>query len=465
MTTPVKPPSRVEVVGFPIFSMSWYGDPGKGTSIVAYSGGGGSARTGVKNCIAVQVDDNPEPIQLSTGTKLGAVVYTYGNPLTGQIWMLVAFSLGKLSMGSEVVRYSLPDCTPRGVLKVESACNAVAVNAIADRVALGCEDGTVRVYELNDSVFAGTEEDDLTPLPPLFVCHKHTEAVCAVSFSSRGNKLLSSAKDGTACVWQASEGMFLCQVQCVVDEQKTASSSRQNTRRNQPNAAGKKPASSPQVLVRGCAFGDVEGNLFYTVASAKRGAAFLARFQQDPKQQTHAEYRLVDRIVCSSCPVSAMALSLDGGLLVLGSVDGNVMLWSTSTWQPLKIFREVHGLPLTSVAPRPYRTELRGEDDGIQIHARTGSADGTLGCLTLMDRVPGHSSITSIVGADEGGLLQFIHRAIIWLLVMVIVLPIFIDAREKCDLQHTAIPNAWRCFLDDVLIAPKWKPGIASPPY
>jgi hypothetical protein len=66
----MKPPNRWDVAGFPVFALSWFGDPEDGTSIVACSGGGGSAKTGVKNYIAVTINADPEARQISTRTNV-----------------------------------------------------------------------------------------------------------------------------------------------------------------------------------------------------------------------------------------------------------------------------------------------------------------------------------------------------------------------------------------------------------
>ena len=35
----------------------------------------------------------------------------------------------------------------------------------------------------------------------------------------------------------------------------------------------------PQILVRGCAYGDLEGKTMYTIASGKRGPAYLTKWK------------------------------------------------------------------------------------------------------------------------------------------------------------------------------------------
>ena len=96
-----RPPSRIEPLPIPVFAISWFGDPADGRSITAYSGGGGSARTGVKNLIVIQDGADAERT-ISTGDKVGIAIHVYKNPITNKLWMIVA-------LGSDVARYSIPE--------------------------------------------------------------------------------------------------------------------------------------------------------------------------------------------------------------------------------------------------------------------------------------------------------------------------------------------------------------------
>ena len=482
----LRPPNRLEILGFPVFSMSWYADPADGTSILAYAGGGGSARTGVGNKVGVVVntddnndDEQAEPVVLSTGTAVGIAIHIYATPTTTttiqkqqqkqKLWML-------LSLEHQVQRYSLPDCTLQGTLSMRrrnsnndsgstcsSGCNCIAVNAMADRLALGCEDGSVQVYALLSDADADADDTNnnnnkknsdrlFTSRAPLFVCQKHENAVCAVNFAQRGDRLLSCAKDGTACVWKASDGSFINQVKCDVSDPTTKRQQRPTAKRQQ---------RLTQVMVRGCAFGDLEGKLFYTVASARRGKAFLSRWIEGSGEQT-GTYQCQDRLAVSDFPISSMSLSQDGGLLVLGSVDGNAILWSTSQWKALKVFKEVHGLPLTCVAPRPYPVPLQGEEDGVVIHARTASADGTLASLTLQKHVPK----TAGVSGNGWGIMKSMHYTMLTVLFFWILFLIMREAADTCEINGFGeLLRARRCLIEDFLIAPASRPGISVPPF
>jgi WD40 repeat protein len=312
---------------------------------------------------------------------------------------------------------------------------------------VGCDSGVIKIYSTSDEVLSPSRA-------PLFVCSGHTKSICALDFSSRGGTLLSSAKDGTARIWDCIEtGESLSELICDCTPAATT-------------AAAPSSQRQQQILVRGCAFPDIDGRVALTVASARRGKAYLTQWAQ-PRQGE--PFALVVRTECSPCPASAMSMSQDGQLLALGSVDGSIILWSIENWAVLKTFAQVHDLPVTCIAARPHEVFLQGEDfTGVRIHARSASADSQLACLSLQRRVPrkrrNHSPSAS---GSSFAILQLIHRMMCATLVMWILSPLAREATDKC--QHVwnrgDLKALCRCILDDVLIAPPNRPGVMSPPY
>jgi len=426
--------------------MSWFGDPADGRSIIAFAGGGGSARTGVLNFIVVQDGDQFEPLKISTGDQIGVALQVFQNPVSKHLWMVVA-------LGSEVRRYSMPLGQHQGTLSIlddtedenaaKDLCNAVTVNGMADRIAVGCDSGLVKVYAISDDQFPAADQ-------PLYVCQGHTKAVCAMQFSLRNGLLLSSAKDGTARVWK--DDRCLSEMKCDCTEQN-------------PPTPTRSSGGSQQILVRGCAFLDMEGQCAVTVASKRRGAAFLSQWT---RQQGKGEgaYECTVRTACSPCPVSAMSLSQDGDLLALGCVDGTIILWSVPDWKPLKTFKEIHDLPVTCIAARPFPVPLQGEEEtGVEVHARSASADSKLGLLTLQRKAPRRRDDGS--GGGNFTLALLLHRLIQLSVLVSILWPLGRDAMAKCKgpWQARDLHALRRCVVDDVLIAPSSRAGVSSPPF
>jgi WD40 repeat protein len=414
-----RPPSRIDTVATPLFGICWFGDPGDGTSIVAYCGGGGSAATGVKNLITVRIAEEEDKI-ISTGNQIGVNLSVVRNPLTRKIYLYVA-------LGNKVESFSLPDCSKVHDLDVGGSVNAICLNSMTDQIAVGTEGGIVKVFEIND--------EKMKP-EPTHTYEGHTKAVCSVAWSPRGNTLVSSAKDGTARVWE--NGESIDELKCSIVDPR-----------------GPPPKRNAQVLVRGCAFGDLEGHVIYTVASGRRGKAFLSRWEfKDDK------YDCTVRTECSPNPVSAMSLSGDAGLLVLGATDGTVILWGIERWKPMKKFLEVHDLPVTCIAARPFPVPLKGDEDEIQMHALSASADSQLAWLTLTHRSKGRKSSKRSFKSTVNSLLK--TAILSWTMY-----PVAKEIWDTCedDWGNTGFSKTWECIRDDVLVAKSTRPGILVPPY
>mmetsp|Transcript_34694 Transcript_34694/g.73919 ORF Transcript_34694/g.73919 Transcript_34694/m.73919 type:complete len:564 (+) Transcript_34694:204-1895(+) len=472
----VRPPSRVDALPFPVFGLTWHGSPcsspskGDGCSVVAYCGGGGSAKTGVGNKIVVTVDayDNsggsdpgssspaaddvdalpPPPtfvsrrIEISTGEALcfgvhafrppddrsntarllacvGDEVLLYGIPLarvggqssgeySGDEDKEEATLLGKTNVGkgygANVATYSL--------CKEESKFNPATATRLSYQppkllhcVAVGCENGAVVVFQLNQT------DDKQFEFAKISECKGHTKAVCAVNFHPREMRVLSSAKDGTARVFDARDGSELGVMKCEVHDPSGPPPvvPAATTKTKDPRMMRR----APQILVRGCFYGDLEGRAIYTVASGKRGPAYLARWDAPvprsragpaappgppgggppeaaaPPRTEAPSFRPAYRIECSPVPVSAASLSSDGALLALGSVEGSVSLYDLENRRVARRFPEVHDLPVTCVASRPVPRALAlpGEEEGgVSYDATSASADNRQGRYTLQKR-------------------------------------------------------------------------------
>jgi WD40 repeat protein len=431
MPLPLKPPSRVDPLSFPVFGISWFADAGTGLSLIAYCGGGGSAKTGVNNNIFVSEPDGGTK-KIETGEQVGVAVKIVQHPMTRTVWLLVA-------LGKKVDRYHLPSTKKSGSIEVGGdGVNAIAVSSMADRLACGCENGDVNVYEISDKLF------DTGAL--LYTCKGHTKTVCSLDFARRDiGRMVSSAKDGTARVWQDEE--CVAELTCSVDGGSQSAKSK---------IAPKRPV---QVLVRGCAFQDLDGHEVLTVASARKGSAFLSRWYEQEAGKFECE-----RTEVSPVPISAMSLSEEGPFIALGAVDGTIILWSLETWKPMKVFKEVHDLPVTCIAARPVvHVPLQGDEEGIIFHAISASADSRLAHLSLQRRGPKKP------GDSDGSLITFLWNLLLCFMVLYIAAlrPLLLDAQDKCAYEwHTKnFAGLGECLWHEVLIAPASHPGVSIPPY
>jgi len=373
----------------------------------------------------------------------------YQNPLTKRIYLMGA-------VGHKICRYDLPHGDTQQHLELDPAwggANCVHVNVMADKMVIGCENNVVACYQI-------ASEEDLAssgnqPQQQLFqllwsIPQAHEKALCAVNFAPRGDLIVTSAKDGTAKVWNATDGAPISTLLCDVSDPK----------------AKNPPKRKPQVLVRGCAFGDLEGKVIYTIASPRRGKAFLARWIQPP-QKNQTTYQCQERLEISPCPISSMSLSSDGGLLALGGVDGTITLMDMQTWKKLRSFPEVHDLPVTCIAARPFALPLCGEEDGVQMHAVSASADSQLAMLTLQRRVPKKKGAKGSTSSDTSSLTTILWifvwgGAIVWTMIQIVR-----ETMELCEteLETRALGALQQCFFQTVLLAPSTRPGILIPPH
>jgi WD40 repeat protein len=432
MAPKLRPPSRLDKAPTPLFGMYWYGDPADGTSIVAACGGGGSAATGVKNLLTIRfgLRDDIEPMVVTTGDQVGVGVYIAKNPMTSKLTLFCA-------LGSKVRLYSL---LPPGEVKLEQELevgdnvNAVSANAMVDRLAVGCESGTIKVYQI-------VQDYQIQELSS-YTCEGHSKAVCAVAFAPRTNWIVSSAKDGTARVWKDDD--CLAVLTCSIHD---------------PQAPP--PKQTMQVLTRGCGFADLEGKVVFTVASGRKGKAYLSKWGYDEAQK---QYLCMERKDCSPYPVSSMSISGDATTIALGATDGTVILWDTERWKAIKSFPEVHDLPVTCIAARPFDVPLQGEDQSmVKYNVICASADSQMGWLTLQRKNPKGTTRN----AGSGPSLALYVNTLVKMAVLVwIFSPLGKDMWETCcGDDMPSLRSKLQCIRDDILIAPSSRPGISVPPH
>jgi len=421
---------------------------------LAYCGGGGSAATGVKNRLYIEIAGNrpeeekkeeqpqggpsdDEPIIVETGDQLGVAISIAKNPLTNKITLFCA-------LGTTVNVYSLPEARLEQKLSVGATVHAIGVNAMANTIALGCENGSIKVYEF--------ERDYRFKELPAYVCDEgpdtgHTKPICSVAFAPRSeNRIVSSSKDGTARVWNKDECIGV--LKCSIKDPRGAPPP--PNRRNRIQT----------VMVRGCAFGDLEGKLVYTVASGKRGKAFLSKWAFDEKEK---QYQCFERTVCSDHPISAMSMSADATSFALGNADGTIYLWNIPKWKVAKQFPSVHEFPVTCIAARPYDLPLKGEDEsGIRFNAFSASADAQLARLTTQRKVPKSAADKNSAGFP---MAEYLNKLARWAFLLWVLSPVGRDIMDQCGGGIGEFGAMLKCVRDNVIIAPSSRPGIGVPPH
>lgn len=427
----LQPPSRIDQLSFPLFAVDWFAEvkpDGDVWSWVAYCGGGGSARTGVRNNIIILRNEDL-PYQISTGDQAGCSLKIYQHPETKRVWMLVA-------IGTTVRRYSLgPRCELAGEVDVGEKCEHMAVSPNADQFAIGVgEEGRFKVFGMTEDGFA-------TPSSLLYLCKTHKKALTCMNYSPKGDLLVSASRDGTAIIWKG--GKALAGIACTIDEPKD------------------KKGRPQQVLVRGCTFADAEGDYIVTVHSGRKSQAYISMWKLFPGNK----YKIAEKTFLSSLPATALSISLDKRLIAIGVADGSVILWDKQEWKPIKTFQGVHELPVTCIAARPLLSPFVGED--IRFHARTGSLDCNTGLVTLETRVVNKPRMPNDGARGCCGWLSFL---VFWALTLSLVIlamsSMFPHVPSLCANVYGSRglgAAAW-CLVEKVFYIDPVKLGVPFPP-
>mmetsp|Transcript_2394 Transcript_2394/g.3550 ORF Transcript_2394/g.3550 Transcript_2394/m.3550 type:complete len:420 (+) Transcript_2394:109-1368(+) len=344
------PPKRIESLRFPVFGIAW------SPSMLVYCGGGGSSKSGIGNSIVIANHSNHSNTdEHAVGTKSSVIIDTGDEICVGIGIRHDAESPPPhilAAIGDEVRLYDSVSGSLLGSImchKDFKGVNCVAFSVDGSRVIAGCEGGSVLLFSLKWNT-----EKTKVDFEMVAECAGHAKAVCAVSFPpvEGAFQCLSSAKDGTARVWDERSGAEIGRLACSIAE------------------PGKPPAKkNAQVLVRGCCY-DAQG-LIYTVASGRKGSAYLAKWQAQPHpQQPQAlHYVQIERKCVSKVPISAMNMSGDRSTLAFGNVSGSIILLRADTLQVIKTFEEVHDLPVTCIAAKPLHSLAGEEADAISASA------------------------------------------------------------------------------------------------
>jgi len=471
ITTSIKSPSQLQFVTFPVFSLAWYASPpGNQNSCTAfaYCGGGGSARTGVNNAVQIEIStvEGKRVVRIDTGDDVGVGVALH--QADAFLWVLIAIGDGirfyvlpvvgeqKLNAEGEeeTTQASTANLIAQRTVGEKYGANSVDFSSMGDYFAVGCENGMLSVF----SIVSQGSQDNVT-IMKFVELDGHIKTICTVKFHPKNSMILAtSAKDGTCRVWD------LLAKQCLYVLSCKAYDKYKKTPVN-PIIRDPKPG---QLLVRGCAFGDLDGQTIYTVQSGRRSEAFLSIWKLLPfntptePDKLQKLFQEVNRICIAPYPVSAMSLSGDFSTIAFGDTNGTVTLLSTETLKPVKSWVSVHDLPVTCIAARPLPLEFWGENlTGVMVDALSASADNKLLYLTKQYK----STLKTVrVGAVHSRSVYFYCVSALLILSIAFIVRVSFDACRVDLMEHGDLQLIQKCVVHTVLWAPITRPGVSEVP-
>jgi WD40 repeat protein len=459
---PVRAPSRTQSTSVPVFALKWQTSAEiQPSHILAFAGGGGSAKTGIGNSIKIYIDYDKSTISIDTGEEIVVAIDVFA---TKRGAFLAAGVRDSVKVFYIPLGNDDDGQVAREIANLEIAnhqgVNAVQWNSNGSAIIAGCENGSVCLISVQ------FHPQDVTQLD-LRVdteLEGHMKAVCSVSFHpTNPGVMISSAKDGTCRVWnmgQSGDDKCMKVLDCKIYDPKNP----------KPTPQMLNPKLG-QCLVRGCAFGDVEGRIIYTIQSGRKGGAFLSVWKlvrrvipnSDPNGSPtfSFEFQETERRQVSDYPVSAMSLSGDMKTLSLGDTNGSITLLNTATLQRVKFWESAHDLPVTCIAARPLPLPLAGEElTGISVDGISASADNKLTFVTKQRK-------STLKPIKDGKKMRKLHPfGVSYLLHLLICIMVWYTSRVAYDVCKDST-DMKKCILNTVIWADARsnRPGVAYMPH
>ena len=486
----LKPPSRSEPITFPVFALTWTAtptSPNSARSIVVCSGGGGSGKHGVKNLVRISIQDDDPRVSRTVSIDTKEMV-AFCVAIREVVENNVSIFWICIGTGDLVQMYTLNVIPCEGIPDEAQlvsevnvgkgyGTNSLAFSPLNDALVVGCENGNLCLVKWNGKDLK-LKKTDLEYMG-------HTKAVCKVEFHpTQPNIVISSAKDGTCRLWN----LQLLPNEACVDQMTCSIYDAAHPPKDQ-KLLNPKPG---QNVVKGCAFGDFEGRVVYSIQSGrkpdktgKKRGSFLSVWKlvrrvvplvdektpvsapkersgrKEPNMQEVLKFEEQLRVPVSNYPASAFSLSGDLSTIAIGDTDGSITLLSTTTFKPVKHWANVHDLPVTCIAARPLPVGLAGEQKyGVTVDAVSCSADNQMVFLTKQKRSTLKTSKTSDSGSS---LFRF------WFfLVLIVFAYIGKVSYDVCLYEFESghdFKVAKECVVHTVLWASSNRPGVESVPF
>mmetsp|Transcript_28571 Transcript_28571/g.48291 ORF Transcript_28571/g.48291 Transcript_28571/m.48291 type:complete len:419 (-) Transcript_28571:278-1534(-) len=370
----------------PVFAVEWIGES---EDHLFHAGGGGSARTGVKNSLFLSVIGSEVPPSITevsafeTGSQIctsahadkprGSCQLIAGGLGDALVIFGIAPSLEIIPLSGSIIA-AKDEATNNGDLDVKIVAFDRSRGSI---VATGDGAGVIRLFKLENvgdvisALSTRTNKEDNGSFSKTLKVSKavkklvgHTGAITNLQFDKIGKRLCSSSKDGTCRLWDVSTASEMCVL---------------------PATSGLPPVFSKdkkelKQMCRSCMFSPIDDRVIFTLQNAARGSSYATRWfvteaadsRMEGSGGAAASCEPQRVVLISSSPVPCMAVSFDGLRLVAGDTQGTVFVLDATSLRKLYSY-EGHQLPVSCLS-----LACPNAESNMQYDIISGSGDKTL---------------------------------------------------------------------------------------
>lgn len=386
-------------VNFPVYSVQCFNE-----RYVLVAGGGGGAKTGIRNAIEIYelINDGStcraEPVtHFETGNEaiMNSAIHNFGKYcllFAGKEGNCQVYKIKHAVVDEETVTCeNKSDESPKTVRKrLNSGTTSNSTNATTSDAKKPDQNANVHPSKLHFNIrpldsfqtdfheepfqklvrFSGLKNTLVTGgadghirvwkhpnLNKVFEIKAHTDDVDDLDICPSGKRIVSVSRDGYGKVWSTEDGSLITDLQRVIPSTK----------------------SDERYIFRSCRFGIVEDKndlaLFTTLNPAIRKKPLLKSYICKFETKTFS----VDKFVSTGTDMlSAMAISNDGRFIGLGCQSGTVKMYIAFSLQMLYNVENIHGIFVTCVQFLPTSEESRRITGGHESSLISVSVDNRI---------------------------------------------------------------------------------------
>ena len=363
----------------PCFDMTWVEFPGKDK--IAYAmlpGGGGGARTGVKNQIQVMKFAGKSGFELvqsfDADSKLCCAISSA--TLSEEVILCAAVDktciLYSLTLGSDKKVIFLKKTEFNADFGSDPAscinCSCIFQSSEKDIVLITCgDDAIVRVWNLDIGLVAGKRDKNREwKVTNRCELKGHSGPVMAVCVHPTLPIAATGSRDGSCRVWDVSRlGSLVHHIELL---------------------DGTSGAAPKKLECRGCCFSE-DGSALYLIQSGRVGSTQIVKYNIQDSKDKGSEGALpsfvVDKaVVCNKVPSTRLRVNMAANALAVGGSDGTVTLFDLDTLKR-RSSKQCHDMPVTGLTFCPITLSENEAEQSKTIFIVSCSADYSLASLNL----------------------------------------------------------------------------------